>query len=70
MEASLSNCDPARQLRKILDLLVQANLHELDEDDSDEAYARKTDAETWLFALATDWYASEKKREEEQYGTK
>ena len=49
------NCDAARDLRLVLDLLVQANLHELDEDGSDEEYEHKSEAKTALFMLATDW---------------
>lgn len=53
-----TTCDPGMALDDLLDVLVEANLQEDDTDDgseegSDEYYARKSEAETVLFLLAT-----------------
>lgn len=47
------NCDAGRSLRKVIEALADANLQEADEDDSDAAYARRSEAETLLFQLAS-----------------
>ena len=48
-------CEPAQKLRKVLDLLVQADLHEQRDETDDEVYASISEAKTSLFQIATAW---------------
>jgi hypothetical protein len=60
-----AKCDQGQALHRVLDLLVDADLdnHILDNKLTDEEYETKTEAETALFLLATNWAATKKARE-------